>query len=393
MTNHLLHTYQSLPVSFSHGKGAWVWDKAGKQYLDALGGIAVCGLGHAHPKVTQVIQEQAAKILHTSNIYTIDHQLELADKLTKLSGMDAIYCGNSGAEANEAAFKLARLYGHQRAIEHPQIVVMERAFHGRTLACLSASGSRKVQAGFEPLVQGFVRCAYNDLEALAAILQHNHEVVAVMLEPIQGEGGLIVPDEDYLPDVYELCQQHECLILLDEVQTGVGRTGKFYAYQHYDFLPDIVTSAKAIGNGIPIGVCLTHGHATTLFHPGNHGSTFGGNPFATKVAHTVISIIDAEGLAEQAACRGHQLMTGLKHALSSYHQVKDIRGKGLMLGIELDQPCRELLSIGLEHGLLFSITAERVIRLLPPYIISEEEVDQIIERISTCIAQFYRDKD
>ncbi len=391
MVQGLMTTYMPLPVQLSHGKGAIVWDKEGNEYIDALGGIAVCALGHDYPEVTTVIQQQAAKLLHTSNLFEIEYQINLAKKLTKVSGMDALYCGNSGAEANEAAFKLCRLYGHQKNIDIPHIVVMEKAFHGRTLGCLSASGSHKVQAGFEPLVQGFVRCPYNDLNALETILKNDHTIVAVMLEPIQGEGGIIVPDDGYLAGVRSLCDAHECLMVLDEIQTGVGRTGSFYNYQQANILPDIVTSAKALGNGIPIGACLTHGVASDLFKPGNHGSTFGGNPLSTRVACTVIDTIIKHKLAQKAQKMGQKIMTRLQQELSDNPHVKGIRGKGLMIGVELDKPCRDILNIGLEQGILFNVTANSVLRLVPPYIITEEQAEAISIRLINCIHHYYGD--
>lgn len=392
MSDSLLTTYQSLPVSFTHGQGAWLWDAAGKKYLDALGGIAVCALGHAHPEVTAAICEQAGKLLHTSNVYQIENQRRLADQLTRLAAMEQAFFCNSGAEANEAALKLCRLYGHKKGIHNPHVIVMEKAFHGRTLATLSASGSRKVQAGFEPLVQGFIRAPFNDMKSLETIARHSHEVVAVLLEPIQGEGGIYLPDANYLLNIRELCDANDWLMVLDEVQTGVGRTGKFYNYQHHNLLPDIVTTAKALGNGIPIGACLARGKALDLFHAGNHGSTFGGNPFATHVAHTVLSIIERDHLVKQAATRGDQLQHSLRKHLADNAHVVDIRGQGLMIGIELGIPCRELLRIGLEQGILFSITADKVVRILPPYIISEEETEEIGKRIAGAITTFFTDR-
>ncbi|MBB72420.1 MAG: aspartate aminotransferase family protein [Legionellales bacterium] len=380
MTHALLDTYNPIDVTFEYGKGAWLWDTNGKQYLDALGGIAVCALGHDHPAVTAAIHAQT-KLLHTSNIYHIHYQEELADKICQMAGMSKVFFGNSGAEANEAAIKLCRLYGHHKNIENPKIVVMEKAFHGRTLATLSASGSRKVQAGFEPLVQGFIRAPYNDMDALKTIARKNHDIVAIMLEPIQGEGGIHVPAEDYLPQIRQLCDDHDWLMVLDEIQTGVGRTGRFYSYQHYDFCPDVATSAKALANGVPIGACLAHGKALDLFEPGKHGSTFGGNPFATRIALTVLETLEKDGLIEQAEHWGKYLLAQFKDKLSNHEQVVDIRGKGLMIGIELQHATRDILTAGLEHGILFSLTGGNVVRLLPPYIINQDEADQIVERV------------
>ncbi len=390
MAQTLMATYRPLPVTFTHGRGVHLWDTEGREYLDALAGIAVTALGHSHPAINQAISEQACRLLHVSNIYHIEEQQQLAKTLCRLSGMERAFFCNSGAEANEAAIKLCRLYGHQKGIQQPCIIVMEKAFHGRTLACLSASGSRKVQAGFEPLVQGFIRAPYNDIPALETIAQHRQDVVAIMAEPIQGEGGICLPDEDYIQQLRKLCDRQGWLLILDEVQTGVGRTGKFYAYQHQeDCLPDILTTAKALGNGIPIGACLAKGIAAKLFKPGDHGSTFGGNPFACHVAHAVINTIEENNLVSQAAHRGDFLLNLLKQKLSNIEAVVDIRGKGLMIGIELKKASPEILTIGLEKRILFSLTGgDHVIRLLPPYILSEQDATAIAERIADCITDF-----
>lgn len=385
MTNPLMHTYAPLPIAFEKGQGPWLWDEQGNQYLDTFGGIAVCALGHAHPAITTAIEQQAKKLLHTSNAFEITHQVELAHKLLALSHMENVFFCNSGAEANEAAFKLCRLYGHEKGIKDPAIVVMERGFHGRTLACLSASGNRKVQAGFEPLVQGFIRAPYDDIAALENIAKNSPNIVAVFLEPIQGEGGIQLPSPDFLPNLRQLCHHHRWLMALDEVQTGVGRTGKFFAYQHYDFLPDIVTSAKALGNGIPIGACLARGTAAHLFKPGNHGTTFGGNPFATKVALTVLETLEHEGLFEHVSKAGEYLMAGLKRQLSHHDAVVDIRGQGLMIGVELNAPCGAIKTLGLERGVLFNVASEKVIRLVPPYTLTQEQMDRIIHTLDECI--------
>lgn len=381
----LMNTYNPLNVQFTHGKGAALWDTEGKEYLDALGGIAVNALGHNHPAITDAITTQAHKLLHVSNVYEIPEQHALADKLCEMSGMERVFFSNSGAEANEAAIKLCRLYGHQKGIDIPNIVVMEHAFHGRTIACLSACGSRKIHSGFEPLTQGFIRAPFNDISAIETIAHNNQDVVAVMLEPIQGEGGLRVPDQDYIKQLRQLCNQQGWLLVLDEVQSGIGRTGSFFAYQQEDCLPDIVTSAKALGNGIPIGACLAQGLASELFQPGSHGSTFGGNPFACQVALTVLNTIDANGLCQQAAVRGKQIKSQLEALLADNDHVVEIRGRGLMIGIELDQPARQLLQVGLEKGILFSVTSDSVIRLLPPYIISEQQAEEIAKRVTECI--------
>lgn len=388
MTDELMSTYNPLPVSLERGKGAWVWDTKGKRYLDAMGGIAVCALGHAHESITQVIQDQAGKLLHTSNLYHIDYQEALAKKLIALSGMEQAFFCNCGAEANEAALKLCRLYGHKLGINNPCIIVMEKAFHGRTLAMVSASGSRKIQAGFEPLVQGFIRAPYNDIAALETIAKHAHDVVAVMLEPIQGEGGIQIPAPDYLKKIRALCDEHQWLMVLDEVQTGMGRTGQFFCYQHENILPDIVTLAKALGNGIPIGVCLARGNARNLFHPGSHGSTFGGNPLSCRVALTVLETLEKEQLISTNAATGQMLLTQLKSKLAHHPLVADIRGKGLMIGIELKKPCRPILQIGLDKGILLNVTADNVIRLLPPYILDPVQIDYLIECVVDCINEF-----
>lgn len=397
MSNHLMTTYSPLPVAFTHGKGVWLWDTEGTQYLDALSGIAVCGLGHAHPAVTQAITEQASKLLHTTNLYRIPLQKELADELTRMADMEQAFFCNSGAEANEAALKLARLYGHKRGIDNPLIVVMEGAFHGRTLATLSASGNRRVQAGFEPLVAGFIRAPYNDIDALKTIAKQDssttgsQKIVAILVEPIQGEGGIVVPDPTYLENLRAICDQHDWLLMLDEVQTGVGRTGAFYAYQHTSIHPDVLTTAKGLGNGVPIGACLVRDQATTLFQPGNHATTFGGNPLVCSAALAVLRTIEKEDLATHAAKMGQQLLEGLQKQFASLPHVKNIRGQGLMIGIELDKPCRELPSLGLTHGLLFNVTVEKVVRLLPPLITTPEEIQHIMTRLTACIEAFYAD--
>jgi len=382
-------TYQPMDISFSHGAGHYLWDSQGKKYFDALCGIAVTSLGHNHPKITQAIQEQASKLLHTSNIFQITAQNELAEKLTALTQMKQVFFGNSGAEANEAAIKLARLYGHSKGIETPSIIVMEKAFHGRTMATLTASAGRKGQAGFEPLVPGFVRAPYNDIEAIDSIASNRDDIVAIMLEPIQGEGGINPPDPDYIPQLRKICDEKGWLLILDEIQTGLGRTGKLYNYMHYDIIPDIVTSAKALGNGVPIGACLMSGPACNLFQPGKHGSTFGGNPLACHTALTVLNVIESENLSENAQIMGDNLRHALIEKLCTMPEVRGIRGQGLMIGIELDRPCRDILPIALEHGILFSVTSESVLRLLPPITLCQEDVDIIAEKICDVITTYY----
>lgn len=388
MKDSLMSTYNRLPVTFVRGEGALLWDTEEKAYMDALSGIAVCNLGHAHPAVTRALCEQAGNLVHTSNIYGIQNQETLGDALTALAGMDKVFFGNSGAEANEAAIKLARMYGNQKGKKSPAIVVMDNSFHGRTLATLSATGNRKVQAGFEPLVQGFVRVPYGDIEALRAVAEHQPEVVAVMVEPIQGEGGINVPPADYLPGIRELCDSKGWLMILDEIQTGMGRTGKPFAYQHYDFKPDVMTVAKALGNGVPIGACLAHGEAAELFAPGNHGSTFGGNPLACAAALTVCNIISEQRLWEAAETIGRQIQDGMRSALADADGFVEVRGQGLMIGIQLDRPCAELVPAALAQGLLINVTAESVVRLLPPLITSEKQADQLVSKLSSLVRDF-----
>lgn len=385
----LITTYNPQPISFTHGEGIHLYDSKGDTYLDALCGIAVTSLGHHHPDVTETIQSQASKLLHTSNIFQIQHQNELAETLTSMTGMEQVFFSNSGAEANEAAIKIARLYGHDKGIETPSIIVMEKAFHGRTMACLSASGSRKGQAGFEPLVPGFVRAPFNDIEALEAIADNREDIVAILVEPVQGEGGLIPAEPDYLPALRALCDKKGWLLMLDEIQTGVGRTGALFNYMHYDITPDVLTSAKALGNGIPIAASLMKGPACDRLLPGKHGSTFGGNPLATATALTVLKVIERDGLSDNAEKQGQTIMHGLMSELVGLPQVKSIRGRGLMIGIELDKPARPALAIGIEEKILFSVTAENVIRLLPPLIINDEDAQEIVKRMVGVIHRFY----
>lgn len=384
----LITAYNPLPISFTHGKGVWLYDKQGEAYLDSFSGIAVCGLGHAHPAVTQTIQQQAAKLIHTSNAFQIPEQVALAEKLTALAGMEQAFFSNSGAEANEAAIKLARLFGHNKGIETPSIIVMAGAFHGRTMATLTATGSRKVQAHYEPLVPGFVRAPYNDIEAIRTIAAHRDDVVAVMLEPIQGEGGIIIAETTYLQALAELCKQHQWMLIFDEIQTGNARTGKLFAYMHCGIQPDILTTAKGLANGLPIGACLMSKNACDLFKPGNHGSTFGGNPLVCKTALTVLEVIEQEKLCQRVTKNSVILKERLVHELSNHPIVRGIRGKGYMLGIELDRPAQDIKAIGLTHRILLNVTAETVIRLLPALIINEEEIETLVTRLVKCINQF-----
>ncbi len=388
MKDVLMNTYNRLPVTFVKGEGMYLHDDQGRSYLDAIAGIAVCSLGHAHPAITRALCEQAGKLVHTSNLYGVENQQQLGEELTALAGMDRVFFSNSGAEANEAAIKLARLHGHKRGIDNPVILVMEESFHGRTMATLTATGNRKVQAGFEPLVQGFARVPFGDLDALNTAAENLKDIVAVLVEPIQGEGGVNIPPEDYLPGVRALCDEHGWLMMLDEIQTGMGRTGKAFAFQHHDLVPDVMTLAKALGNGVPIGACLTRGEAAQLFAPGNHGSTFGGNPLACAAALAVLAEMKAGKLWEQAARAGEKLHQKLSAALAGQEGVLEIRSAGLMLGIALDRPCGELVGKALENGLLINVTADSVVRLLPPLTISDEQIEELVERLAPLIKEF-----
>jgi acetylornithine/N-succinyldiaminopimelate aminotransferase len=386
--SNLMNTYLHLPVTFTRGEGVWLWDEEGKRYLDALAGVAVCGLGHCHPKLVRAICSQAGTLIHTSNLYHIKRQEELASRLTDLSGMDKAFFCNSGAEANEAAIKLARLYGHSKNIDLPTIIVMEKSFHGRTMATLTASGNRKVQAGFEPLLTGFARVPYNDLEAVAQVGVHNKNVVAILVEPYQGEGGVNVPEASYLQGLRHLCDQNGWLLMLDEVQCGIGRSGKWFAFQHSGIFPDVITLAKGLGSGVPIGACLGRGMAAELFKPGNHASTFGGNPLACAAALTTLEVIAEEDLIQNSMELGDFLRMMLKAQLADLPDVKQIRGQGLMVGVELSRPCGELVKAALEKGLLINVTSERVVRLLPPLVMRRHEAEQVVETLSALIKRF-----
>lgn len=382
--------FNQMPVSFEYGKGAWLWDENGQQYLDSLAGIAVCGLGHAHPEVTKTIAEQASKVIHTSNTYLIRKQIELAEKLTSVAGMEQAYFCNSGAEANEAAIKLARLYARKKNIATPLIITMKNSFHGRSLATLSASGTERIQQGFEPLVKDFIYVTLNDIAELDNVVAaHRHNIIAIMLEPIQGDGGIQIATTDYLQHIRALCDQNDWLMILDEVQSGVGRTGKWFAYQHSTISPDVMTVAKALGNGVPIGACLVRGKACNLFGPGKHGTTFGGNPFVCAVACTVLEAMEKENILDNAEKMGSYLKDKLISTLSSHGGFVGVRGKGLMIGVELDRNAMELPAIGLKHKLLFNITANKVVRLLPPLIISKEEADEIVMRLDQALQEFF----
>jgi acetylornithine aminotransferase len=388
MSDHIIKAYQSLPVTFSHGDGCYLWDTEGKRYLDALSGISVTSLGHNYPAVTAAIQQQAATLLHTSNLYSISWQQKLADLLCQTADMDRVFFANSGAEANEAAIKLARLYGHQQEISNPQIVVMEHAFHGRTMATLSATGSRKVQAGFEPLVAGFVRVPYNDIASIEAIAENNRDVVAILVEPVQGEAGIIIPDPGYLSELRRICDQNGWLLMLDEIQSGMGRSGKMFACQHETVIPDVMTLAKALGNGVPIGACLTSGRAAEVIQPGNHGSTFGGNPLACRAGYTVLESMLENNIADNAALRGQQLAEALRKGLADNPDVDEVRHLGLLLAVQMKLPCPTLVGMALEQGLLINVTAGSVVRLLPPLVLSEDETADIARILISCINQF-----
>jgi acetylornithine/N-succinyldiaminopimelate aminotransferase len=388
MASHIMPTYGRLDVCFERGEGAWLWDENNKKYLDALSGIAVCGLGHAHPVVHQAICNQSGKLLHTSNLYRIGVQEQLADKLIEKSGMDNVFFCNSGAEANEAAIKLARKFGHERGIDNPAIIVTDLSFHGRTLATLSATGNAKIQKGFEPLVEGFIRVPYNNIDAIRDAVATHSNIVAILVEPVQGEGGINIPASDYLNNIRDICDRHNLLMMLDEIQTGMGRTGKFLAFQHNGILPDVCTLAKALGNGVPIGACLASGKAATILTAGNHGSTFGGNPLACSAALAVLETLDKEGLIASAEVKGRKITSSIAQLLQGNSHVVEIRNKGLMIGIELDQPCSELVKTALAHGLLINVTQEKVIRLLPPLIIDDMQIKLLVDTLAMLIAQF-----
>ena len=384
----LMNTYSRLPVTFARGEGVWLWDDQGNKYLDALAGIAVCGIGHSHPKLVKAISEQAGTLIHTSNLYHIDKQDKLAKKLAILSGLNKSFFCNSGAEANEAAIKLAKLYGNNKGIDQPTIIVMENSFHGRTMATLTASGNRKVQAGFEPLLKGFARVPFNDLDAIAQVSLHNKNVVAILVEPYQGEGGVNVPQANYLKGLRQICDENSWLLMLDEVQCGIGRSGKWFAFQNSEIVPDVITLAKSLGSGVPIGACIAGNVAGEIFKPGSHASTFGGNPLACTAAITTLDIIEEENLMCNALEQGNFIRKNLLKKLENLSHVTQIRGHGLMIGIELTKPCGELVTKALEQGLLLNVTSDKVVRLLPPLVIKQNESEQIIDMVSTLIEEF-----
>ena len=385
MTEAIMPTYGRQDVAFVKGDGTWLEDNHGNRYLDALGGLAVIVLGHANKAVSRTLKEQSETLLHTSNLYRIPKQEQLAEALRRLSGMKNMFFGNSGAEANECAIKIARLYGHNKGIENPTIIVADSSFHGRTLATLTATGNRKVQAGFEPLVKGFIRVPYNDIGSVNAISEQKNSVVAIMVEPVQGEGGIQVPDNDYLQKLRQLCDANDWLLIIDEIQCAIGRTGTFFCYEQSGILPDVVTIAKGLANGVPIGACLASGEAAEVMQPGTHGSTFGGNPLSCATALTVLQEVEVNNLAERAAELGNRMMEQFRARLEGLNIVKEIRGKGLMIGIELDSPCGDLVARAFDRGLLINVTAEKVVRLLPHLTTTDEEADQIVDIVSELI--------
>ncbi|MCV6612136.1 MAG: aspartate aminotransferase family protein [Amphritea sp.] len=392
-TQPVMNTYSRLSVAFDHGEGCWLYDTDGNKYLDALSGIAVCGLGHAHPAVTTAISEQASQLIHTSNLYTIPLQEQLARRLTQISGMDSVFFGNSGAEANEAAIKLARRYGHQKGIEKPVTIVMEGSFHGRTMATLSATGNRSAQAGFEPLVSGFVRAPFNDVEAVRNIISNNPNVVAILVEPVQGEGGVVIPADDYLNNLRELCDANDMLLMLDEVQTGNGRTGSYFAFQQNGITPDVLTTAKGLGNGVPIGACLAKGKAAETLSPGTHGSTYGGNPLCCAAALAVVETITNEKLDQRAKELGDKIVEGFRAQLGDAGYVKEIRNKGLMIAIELNEAGAELAVLSKVKGVLLNITGGgKVVRMLPPLIMSDTEAELLVNTVSRIIKVYMADE-
>lgn len=383
-------TYARLPVTFTKGDGIWLTDNHGKKYFDALSGIAVCGLGHAHPAVTDALCKQAGKLIHTSNLYRIEQQEKLADQLSRLSGMTNLFFCNSGAEANEAAIKIARRHGHNRGIDNPSIIVMENSFHGRTLSTLSATGNSKIQEGFLPLVEGFIRVPYNDIEAIKKTATNHANIVAILVEPVQGESGVRIPASNYLNQLRTLCDQQQWLLMLDEVQTGIGRTGEFFAYQHNKIIPDVCTLAKGLGNGLPIGACMAHGIAANVLTTGTHGSTFGGNPLVCSAALAVLDTMENETLPQRAKQLGDHITNAFKEKLADNPHVSEIRNKGLMIGIELDTPCNKLVSIALESHLLINVAAGNTIRLLPPLTMSDEQSTLLIEKVCQLIKNFFK---
>ncbi len=386
--SHLFDTYVRMPVAMVRGEGAWLYDEQGRRYLDALSGIAVCSLGHAHPRIAAALADQAGKLIHTANIVRIPEQERLAERLAEISGLDRAFIANSGAEAIECALKLARRHAHARGIEQPAILVASDSFHGRTLAALSASGNAAIQAGFGPLVDGFVRVPFGDREAAAAAFEQHPNLVAVLIEPIQGEGGVRVPPEGYLGALRALCDRHDALLMLDEIQAGIGRTGRWFAFQHEPGLrPDVITVAKALGNGVPIGACLAREKVAALLAPGSHGTTFGGNPLACRVALEVLAIMQEDDVPARAERAGERLLGGLRRELDGVDGVVEIRGRGLMVGVELSEPAGELKDAAMARGLIINITRGNVIRLLPPLIVDDAQIDLIVEIVADLVRE------
>jgi acetylornithine aminotransferase len=386
MNSHLMNTYAPLPVAFERGEGAWLWDENGSRYLDAISGLGVCALGHAHPELTRVIAEQAGTLIHTGNLVRIPWQERLADELARITGMDRVFFGNSGAEAIECALKISRILGHERGLENPALIVMENSFHGRTMAALSATGSRKAQAGFEPLVQGFIRAPYGDAAAIENIAQHSKEIVAVLVEPVQGEAGIRIPPPGYLAKLRSICDENSWLLIVDEIQSGLCRSGQWYAYQHDDAQPDVLATAKALANGLPIGACVAKGAAAEAFTPGRHGSTFGGNPLVSRTACSVLEIMRSENLPQRAAETGDSMLKALRERLGEDPRVREIRGRGLMIGIELDREVNHLKDLALKKGVLLNVTQNNVIRLLPPLIIDQAQAGQIVDTVVNLVS-------
>jgi len=385
MSTHLMNTYAPLPVSFVRGEGAWLWDDQGNRYLDAISGLGVCALGHGHPELARVIAEQAAMLIHTGNLVRIPWQEQLADRVAEVTGMDRVFFGNSGAEAIECALKISRIIGHERGFANPGVIVMEHSFHGRTMAALSATGSRKVQAGFEPLVSGFVRAPFGDAGMVRKIAEHGNEITAVLVEPIQGEAGIRMPPPGFLAELRKICDDNGWLLMFDEIQSGLCRTGMWYAHQHEQVVPDVLTTAKALANGLPIGACAARGAAALAMTPGRHGSTFGGNPLVSRAACTVLDIMRSENLCGRAALTGDYILNAFRERLGNNGQVNDVRGRGLMIGVELNQDANHLRQLALDQGVLLNVTRDSVIRLLPPLIIDEDQAGQIVDVVCSLV--------
>lgn len=389
----LMAAYGRLPVTMQRGEGARLWDDQGREYLDALGGIAVCALGHADPAISEAVADQARQLMHVSNLYHIPQQEALGEALCRVAGMDKAFFCNSGAEANEACIKIARLHGHAKGIKTPTILVMDTAFHGRTIATISATGNPKIKAGFGPMLEGFEVVPFNDVSAIEAAATKRDDIVAIMVEPIQGEGGVNIPDAGYLTALRALCDQHDWLLICDEIQSGMGRTGQWFAHMSDNIQPDVMSVAKALGNGMPIGACLARGAAAELIQPGSHGTTFGGNPIACRVGLTVIQEMERRHLVARAGELGTRILEGFRNTLHNQPGIREIRGRGMIMGIELEIPCAELVGKALDAGILLNVTAGNVVRLLPPYILDDAEADELVRRISDLIIDFLQQSD